>query len=627
DIFNYDWVPENEWGAADSSYIQQTVWQFAGHGIEEVVPEDVVSIPGGPMVSVIGDYDGFVHSDVSRSPALGRHLTTVDGSAYALGTTRGLAYAPLSGKLAKCADVRSVSTSYNSIPIGPVQYSTDNGETWTVETYTSNPPVALKGGKVALSADGAVTLWMPSAGTTMYRHAGSAWNTVDGIGFNGRPVGDQVDADLFYVYNPSAGYMLVSTDKGATFSQGGFVGTSNFRKAVAVPGKAGHVWVPRALNGGGRRGALMRSSDGGASFTAVPGLGYCEAVGFGKAAEGADYPTIFAFAEKGGVLGVWRSTDEGDNWLRVNDDAHEYGGLANGEFVVGDMNVFGRVYMSTAGRGIAYGEPDGTVVPDPDPEVFELTVIINGAGSVSPMGGAYQAGTTVALTAVADEGHVFSGWSGSASGDEATLVLVMNATQSVTASFVADTTGGGGDDNGDDDHEGGDEEPICDDPTAITIPFVQNGAGEFCWVSSQGIAYINSWNLESLVINGMDYTNTWSNSLPEPINGQYFIYYKGNYGWSHFEIPQTKVATVQSKKAEVEKTVLFPNPFSQQVTLHISAVDEVKQIRVTDLSGRTVAADVPVAPVIRMGDDWAPGTYLVEIRYADETQVYKIFKR
>ena len=40
---------------------------------------------------------------------------------------------------------------------------------------------------------------------------------------------------------------------------------------------------------------------------------------------------------------------------RVNDDNHEYGGLANGEFVMGDMNTFGVVYMSTAGRGIVVG--------------------------------------------------------------------------------------------------------------------------------------------------------------------------------------------------------------------------------------------------------------------------------
>jgi hypothetical protein len=42
---------------------------------------------------------------------------------------------------------------------------------------------------------------------------------------------------------------------------------------------------------------------------------------------------------------------------RVNDGAHQYGGLGNGGFVKGDMNVFGRVYMSTPGRGVPYGTP------------------------------------------------------------------------------------------------------------------------------------------------------------------------------------------------------------------------------------------------------------------------------
>ncbi len=35
---------------------------------------------------------------------------------------------------------------------------------------------------------------------------------------------------------------------------------------------------------------------------------------------------------------------------------HQYGGPGNGAFVQGDMNVFGRVYMSTVGRGLVYGE-------------------------------------------------------------------------------------------------------------------------------------------------------------------------------------------------------------------------------------------------------------------------------
>ena len=59
----------------------------------------------------------------------------------------------------------------------------------------------------------------------------------------------------------------------------------------------------------------------------------------------------------GGVRGLFRSTDTGQTWTRVNDNAHQYGGPGNGQFVVGDMNTFGVVYMSTAGRGIVVGRP------------------------------------------------------------------------------------------------------------------------------------------------------------------------------------------------------------------------------------------------------------------------------
>ena len=57
----------------------------------------------------------------------------------------------------------------------------------------------------------------------------------------------------------------------------------------------------------------------------------------------------------GNVRGLFRSTDVGNTWLRINDDAHQYG--ANGKFIVGDMNTFGVVYMSTNGRGLAVGKP------------------------------------------------------------------------------------------------------------------------------------------------------------------------------------------------------------------------------------------------------------------------------
>jgi xyloglucan-specific exo-beta-1,4-glucanase len=57
------------------------------------------------------------------------------------------------------------------------------------------------------------------------------------------------------------------------------------------------------------------------------------------------------------VRGVYRSTDAGQSWTRINDNAHQFGGPGNGHFVAGDMNTFGVVYMSTAGRGIVVGRP------------------------------------------------------------------------------------------------------------------------------------------------------------------------------------------------------------------------------------------------------------------------------
>ena len=48
------------------------------------------------------------------------------------------------------------------------------------------------------------------------------------------------------------------------------------------------------------------------------------------------------------------STDGGASWVCINSDKL-YGGTGNGNFLVGDMNEFGTVYMSTVGCGIIYG--------------------------------------------------------------------------------------------------------------------------------------------------------------------------------------------------------------------------------------------------------------------------------
>jgi hypothetical protein len=71
----------------------------------------------------------------------------------------------------------------------------------------------------------------------------------------------------------------------------------------------------------------------------------------------------------------------------------------------------------------------------------------------------------------------------------------------------------------------------------ITAPFEQNGSGKFCWQTNNLGSFVNSWNLTSLTINGVDFTNKYvsSSSYPAKINGYWYISYTGNYAWSHFE--------------------------------------------------------------------------------------------
>jgi UDP-glucose 6-dehydrogenase len=52
-----------------------------------------------------------------------------------------------------------------------------------------------------------------------------------------------------------------------------------------------------------------------------------------------------------GADGVFRSTDEGATWKRLNDDKHQFGTVHQ---VLGDPKLFGRVYVAAEGRGILY---------------------------------------------------------------------------------------------------------------------------------------------------------------------------------------------------------------------------------------------------------------------------------
>jgi endoglucanase len=79
----------------------------------------------------------------------------------------------------------------------------------------------------------------------------------------------------------------------------------------------------------------------------------------------------------------------------------------------------------------------------------------------------------------------------------------------------------------------------CSPVTAtITAPFTFDGAGTFCWRSSNLGNNINSWNTASVTVNGVNFTNTFaftSNLPPKAADGFWYISYTANFAWSHFE--------------------------------------------------------------------------------------------
>ncbi|QJB39025.1 T9SS type A sorting domain-containing protein [Chitinophaga oryzae] len=409
DPFNTErvWVTSGNGIFVNDNISTSGTWRFAVKGLEETVPLGLESIPNGPVVSVIGDYDGF------------RHTTNV--SQYApihqpqMGTTTGLAVA--------------AQNTNKIVRVGnAMYYSNDMGLTWTQNSMNGTQ------GQVALSANGNTVLHSPKESSVTYRSTnnGSSWSAVSGLSFNeARPAGDPVNSNKFYAYNPGNGAVMVSTNGGSSFSQAATVASGGSKIIRLAPGREGHVWI--ALNNGG----LARSTNSAQSFSTVSGVSYCGAVGFGVAAPGANYPAIYIWGTINNSRGVYRSTDQGASWVRVNDDAHEYGGPGNGQFVQGDMNVFGRVYMSTAGRGIVYGDA-GSATCTPS-AITPYTQVNNGTWQQTA-NASLAAGGSVRLGPQPVQGGSWS-WSGPNNFSAVTREIAISNIQSNQAgSYVATYT-------------------------------------------------------------------------------------------------------------------------------------------------------------------------------------------
>lgn len=318
-------------------------WKLDDLGIEETAIEGLWAPPSGKtiLLSQIGDVFGFAHQDLTVSPSQGNYnnpAATPTSMDFEQNTPTTV--------------VRVTDGEWGAKPLGSI--SMDGGLTWT--GFASTPSGTTKGGgTIAIAPDGSSMVWatMDSSSVWYSKDGAKTWNTSTGIAAQAQVISDRLKAGVYYGYD-GTGTLTMSADGGATFTilQTGLPVSPSWQNIKPVlyslPDAQGDLWLTSGPNNSG----LYSNTGSGTSpnLTVISGVQESNYLGFGKAASGSSKLTLFLNGTIGTQWGLFRSTDGGASWIRINDDAHQWGGMGP---VCGDMRTFGTVYV--AARGIIWG--------------------------------------------------------------------------------------------------------------------------------------------------------------------------------------------------------------------------------------------------------------------------------
>lgn len=308
-------------------------------GIEESVANGLISPNtfswGGsvPVVSAMGDMCGFYHASVTQSPS----------KTFATGCPQGSTW-----DIDWAKSVPNIVVRVGEGGGFPGALSYDGGNSWTQFPATPSGVTTGGAGHVAINADGSAIIWSPgdaNIAPVLSTTSAYSWTSLP------LPAGSNLAADgltstNLYAYDKTTGKFYSSTDKGATWTNSATI--NSWQNHIVAPfGKSCDIWLY------GLGGVWHNTGCGWGTWNQVSGATDVQGLGFGKAASGQSYPAIYMGGKMNGTSGMFRSVDGGYTWVKINDNAHQYGGF---RIVTGDPKTFGTVYSaSNAARGIIVG--------------------------------------------------------------------------------------------------------------------------------------------------------------------------------------------------------------------------------------------------------------------------------